>query len=145
MKKKLLLLLFTSIFSMSSVAQRTTVQRMRVYKHWYSYDDNGNIISRSFENGLVSDKAILIDSLQVAGAKVRIYPNPTTGVVNISGANPLGKNVVTYSLYGAGSQLIATKRTGETTVRFDLTGLPNGIYLLKVGSDDGSTWKIIKR
>ncbi|GAP71556.1 bacterial Ig-like domain [Candidatus Symbiothrix dinenymphae] len=69
-----------------------------------------------------------IDAEQLA-----VYPNPTTGIVNIRNAN--GAEVQVYNHIG-----ILQHRTTES--RIDLSAYPNGVYLLKIG---GQTLKVVKK
>jgi hypothetical protein len=61
---------------------------------------------------------------------VRIYPNPTTGVLNIS-----SHETAEASLYTANGSLIETFQVNNTK-RIDLSNLPNGIYFIRVKTED---------
>ena len=62
---------------------------------------------------------------QVATEQLSVYPNPTTGIVNIATeGNP---EVKIYNMHG---QLVRIAVGSE----IDLAGLPNGVYLLQVGN-----------
>ena len=67
--------------------------------------------------------------------KVFLFPNPTTGIVNIRENGFKINNVEVYNVTGS--------RVGNST---DLTGLVNGIYFLKLYTEGGSvTKRIIKK
>jgi len=59
-----------------------------------------------------------------AASKVKVYPNPTTGIVNISGVEDA--KIAVYSITGT---LIAEY---ESTKTIDMSSQPNGIYFVKV-------------
>jgi hypothetical protein len=63
---------------------------------------------------------------------VKVYPNPTSGAVTIESD---GAEVLLYSLQG-----VLLKRTRGN--RLDLSGYPNGVYLLQAGS---KATKVIKQ
>lgn len=59
---------------------------------------------------------------------LRLFPNPTTSVVNVEGALPLG---TTWQLFSPQGRLLRSGRLQQP--RVDLSGLPAGMYWLKVG------------
>ena len=66
---------------------------------------------------------------------INIYPNPTTGIINIDGAE--GADVAVYSITG---KLIGEYNGSE---KVDLSIQPNGIYFVKVYNDSFVTTKRI--
>ncbi len=62
----------------------------------------------------------------------KAYPNPTTGRVLLSGVGQV-ENAVLFD--NTGSQVLVTGRLNTNTI--DLGGLPVGIYLLRVETNDG--------
>ena len=63
---------------------------------------------------------------------ISVYPNPATDLVFISGAGH--SKVSLYSMTG-----ICLQRSDDFTgTSFSLTGLQNGIYMLKIERPDGS-------
>lgn len=67
--------------------------------------------------------------------KAFLYPNPTTGIVNINETGFKINNIEVYNVIGS--------RVGNST---DLTGLVNGIYFLKLYTQGGSvTKRIVKK
>lgn len=72
-----------------------------------------------------------------AGDKINIYPNPAQNLVTIEGAEP--SQIELYNL--SGQKLDAYKNS--TTI--DVSGLPAGVYLLKVTTSDGNfVKKVVK-
>jgi hypothetical protein len=73
---------------------------------------------------------------------VTAYPNPTSGTVNFTFALPeSGK--ATLELYNVNGQRVASLFSNsanadvENTISYDLSSLPNGIYISKLTTDDG--------
>jgi hypothetical protein len=65
--------------------------------------------------------------LDIAFAHLPVYPNPTTGIITISGLEK-GDNIYLYTLDG---KLLATfTASGETTV-IDLSYLSSTVYILR--------------
>ena len=65
---------------------------------------------------------------------VSVYPNPSTGVVNVTNENGTANTIVVYDMLG---QVIATEAAGATTT-IDLTNNGTGVYLVKVAGETGS-------
>lgn len=77
-------------------------------------------------------------STAISSNQVRIYPNPSLGLIEVSSPK-IDFNVTTYNCNG---QLINTKRLGNV---LDLTNQPSGLYYLKVRIQDRSEiYKVIK-
>jgi hypothetical protein len=77
---------------------------------------------------------------------VEIYPNPTTGIINLdfSQTNYDGVNV---RVVNANGKLVRENQLGRVfgTERMDLTGLPQGLYFMTLKSHDGlsKTFKVM--
>lgn len=70
-----------------------------------------------------------IDNL---GITLNVYPNPTSGILNIEGTNL--ESVEVYNLTGA---RILTNRLSNN--RIDVSNLNNGVYILKIVTENGET------
>lgn len=73
---------------------------------------------------------------------VRVYPNPTDGIVNIRGA--ASSEVQLFDAYG---KLLGSWSADGGTVQLDLTGHAAGVYIVKVLNQDGTMGveKVVKR
>lgn len=120
----------------------------------YSYDAAGNRIKRTAATAMQkakSGRAITdADSQSGTGAfqdhAVKIYPNPTDGVVNISIGGLGETGHCTLSLCTPQGTLVLEKEVKADNITLDLGDRPSGIYLLTVTIDNTpTTWKIIKR
>ncbi len=70
------------------------------------------------------------------------YPNPTTGVVNLSSID-LIENVEVYNILG---QKVVDQNVNAVNTNIDITGLSVGAYIMKVSiNGQVGTYKIIKR
>ena len=76
-------------------------------------------------------------------AKINIYPNPTSDILNIKVENQQIKSLNIYSLFGKE----VMKYTNKTEIKnIDISNLTSGIYLLQLKTDVGLfTKKIIKK
>lgn len=74
---------------------------------------------------------------------VRVYPNPTSGMLTIEGL-PEGGSV---ELYDATGRLVLTQSLGHAvTQSLDVSGLMSGIYLLRCITDEGvKTQRVVKK
>jgi hypothetical protein len=70
-----------------------------------------------------------------------IYPNPVTSTMFINSSGKTVRKVEVYSLFG----LLTISRT-DVTDRFDVSGLPGGVYVVKVYTDkEIIVTKIVKK
>jgi hypothetical protein len=69
--------------------------------------------------------------------KIRIYPNPTSGMVNLAGAT--NAHVTVFNTTG----MIVADYPGLVGHSIDLSAQPNGVYFLKIGTDEFVTTKMI--
>ena len=68
-----------------------------------------------------------------------VYPNPTTGVINIQSNTAIDS----YIIY---NQLGQVMKTGNDTNRIDINSFPRGLYMLQITSGNSSvTKKIVKQ
>ncbi len=74
---------------------------------------------------------------------ILIAPNPTNGVVYVSGLADEDKVVNVYSTSGS---LIESIKTSETAVTLNISDLPNGIYIISVVQSEVTTnVKVVKQ
>ncbi len=88
-----------------------------------------------FEHDKVSS-GVSVEPIHVAN-DVKIYPNPTNGLVNIK--NVEGATIEVYSITG---NLIKTIKSNDVNVSINLSGLSKGTYLIKVINDTVITKKV---
>ena len=62
----------------------------------------------------------------------RVYPNPTSGELRLSGISEATESAVFNSLGQCMAHFMLAPQPGGTTI--DLTHLPEGAYILKIGA-----------
>ena len=67
------------------------------------------------------------------GESLKIYPNPTSGVLNIQGAEM--KSLEVYNTIG---QCVMTQEVNSNGIQLNTESLNNGVYFLRVHSNDGT-------
>ena len=80
----------------------------------------------------------------VGGNNVKVYPNPTKGMVTLQ----FERNVIagSYRLADQSGKLLADGTLSSQTVTLNLSRYQNGVYLLTLTLDGQTdTWKIIKQ
>ena len=77
-------------------------------------------------------------------SNLTIYPNPTTGSINIEGLNPEVSS--TIAIYNSVGMLMISQEVNSEIERMDMADLPNGLYIIQVQNKDGlvSSYKINK-
>lgn len=72
---------------------------------------------------------------------VKVFPNPTQDMVNISGLP--GNEMVRISVYNSAGIHIMSSETADQNVTLNFNTLPNGTYIIKL-SNHNKTFKVIK-
>ena len=66
-----------------------------------------------------------------------IYPNPTNGLLTINGIDPnITNSIILYNSLG---KVLRTIEINNDSFKLDISDLPNGMYLIRVRNNDGST------
>jgi len=75
----------------------------------------------------------------------RLYPNPVTSRFTLEQLGVRLADRVTIELYGMHGERVLRAEMAGRTGEFDVTGLPDGLYFVKVAADGyGETFKLIK-
>lgn len=83
---------------------------------------------------------------QSASLKVIIYPNPFDNIINIASNKDSGFVGKTMHLYDITGKLVLSKNIESQNTILNVTGLPAGIYILKIeGKNGGMVYKLIKQ
>ena len=102
-------------------------------------NDCGESISGFFVFTVMESNAVL----ELAGTRLDIWPNPTTGPVQISLTGELSEDLFVDVLSVHGQQLRKVRFSGRTGVQqLDLSDLPAGAYLLRLKS--GAAQKTVR-
>jgi Secretion system C-terminal sorting domain len=129
----------------------------------YTYDDNGNRISRNTVVLMVQPADSLPDSLginqiedylklqsdykeQLGEQSITIYPNPTHGAFAVQITNMAAVKTRKMLLTGMNGREISRKENFNELTEFDLSNYESGTYILRILlGDKQTTWKIVKR
>jgi hypothetical protein len=133
---------YQAIDSIAGAGNSSSVQR-------YSYADRSNLqgsvryrIRQVDIDGRFSYSQELLVQLSHSSASLRLYPNPATDMVKISGLKA-GENYTVAVYDMRGQQLMQQRLQGTNTL--NLNQLPTGQYLLRITRGDATeTLKLIK-
>ena len=95
------------------------------------------------ENGCISDTGfyeidIFHTSLgQVSNPNISIYPNPTTGLINVLFLNKSTSTLSIQNILGEDIYQSVVTETGEINKEIDLSNFANGIYILELDTEYG--------
>ena len=112
-------------------------------------DEGGNMFEGilsayawNFETGDFTSSEVSIISEYKSNGYGVVYPNPTTGMLQVTGLPQ--KEAVAIAVYNlAGQKLLEQTNTG-TTVTVDLSSFKNGVYLVAFNGDMGKAVKVVK-
>lgn len=78
-----------------------------------------------------------------AGSSVVVYPNPNTGIFTLALNNSLEKTIQVMDVTG---RIIVSQSTKDNSIDLNISGLSNGVYYIKVQSDNLSeVVKVVKQ
>ena len=97
-------------------------------------------------NGCTYTEAITIGSQvsidEIEGLEFSIFPNPSTGVFQITLATEVLDNL-SYEVVNALGQVITSEKISSNVVDVDVSGNESGIYYVKIISEKGTSVKSI--
>ena len=120
-------------------------------KAYYGYDTAGNRISRTIE---INNKSAPAPSETVPDVHtetlsevvLKIYPNPTDGLLNVEIINLPKDTKANIWLYDMSGILINSYKEVSDYVQININNQPSGTYLMKIVAGEYETeWKIIKK
>ena len=77
------------------------------------------------------------DKINLKNINIKMYPNPTTNVLNITELTESS----TINVFNVSGQLVLTKSSIDTNEKIDLSALDNGIYMIVIEGKNGETAK----
>jgi len=85
-----------------------------------------------------------IDEL-LSKANIAIYPNPTEGILNVK-LNGYKSEIVTIRIFNSNGQVVLTDEILKSSVEFNLTHLPKGVYVVELqnGTKTSGTKIVLK-
>ncbi|MES2656523.1 MAG: T9SS type A sorting domain-containing protein [Bacteroidota bacterium] len=123
----------------------------------YTYDANGNRLTRTPIDVTLLSKSVIIDSTQnknntlinnaSSNFKINIAPNPTTSFVNVTvqSTDVKEKFEFEYTITSITGALIQKNKVSANSTDIDLSGIADGVYLLKLTTNNKNfIYKIVK-
>ncbi len=133
--------------SITASSQNWTVEGLTVGEKYYIYSEINDGTRKRF---LYLPYEFIIDEAQnintTSEKDIIIYPNPTSGIINLTGFNePINfKNIEITDITGKTIQQFNYLTNGQ--INIDISSQPSGIYFLKINTDKNiSHFKIIKK
>ena len=110
----------------------------------FTYDANGNRISRSLTFKKIISPAR--DRTAMMETDYELFPNPTSDAFTIVQKAQPNESSSHATLLTASGVIIETKELNGDKASFDLSGKPDGVYLLEIDSPEGRhAWRVIKQ
>ena len=116
----------------------------------YGYDAAGNRISRTIvlapRSAPIEEEQPVVHTEVFSDILLKIYPNPTTGLLKVEISNlPEGQTAEIF-LYSMSGKLISSFKNISNTVSINISNQPAGIYVMNIIAGNYRTeWKIIKK
>ncbi|MFV0377412.1 MAG: T9SS type A sorting domain-containing protein [Mangrovibacterium sp.] len=144
MKKILSLLLVALALAAPAALQAQSKVR-------FEYDGSGNRKLRTITlstSPTMASKSQMLEpeelKTELGDQEIRIYPNPTKGLLRIDIPNLDGTNI-TLDIFDSHGRLLIRKDAQAIGNQLDLSAYPSGMYLLLIRTEnDKQEWKIIK-
>ena len=121
----------------------------------YGYDAAGNRVSRTIvyqsppprsAPAPKEEEPPVVYSEVLSDIELKIYPNPTDGLLKVEILNLPEEQTANIWLYNLSGRLITLLRGITGFVDVDISGQPQGTYLMKIVAGEYQTeWKIIKK
>jgi hypothetical protein len=97
-----------------------------------------------------TDKSISVIEFGAGQSAYKVYPNPTTSVINVElkqQQSNVGYQISIYDLSGVLVKQVEWSKNDSYTNTIDLQNLTDGLYMLNILSADGSSesFKLVKR
>lgn len=115
----------------------------------FSYDTAGNRIKREI---IMETKALDTKSTtdcfseSIAKQDIKIYPNPTDGIIKVEISVFDDTDICEISIFNASGQLLLSRTASSSITEVDIVSQPKGIYIMRISlNGNDSIWKIIKK
>jgi len=121
----------------------------------YGYDAAGNRTSRTIDMPTLKsapkpqeekEEEPVVYSEILSDIELKIYPNPTDGLLKVEIRNLPVDQTANIWLYNISGKLITSLKGVTDFTTIDISDQPQGTYLMKIVAGEYQTeWKIIKR
>jgi hypothetical protein len=82
---------------------------------------------------------------QMGTKNIKIYPNPTSGTINIELQGFSDQSPTIFTLYDLSGKILQKQEASNDQLILDLSSYTKGVYILKIQSGtENKDWKIIK-
>ena len=102
-------------------------------------------LSTAFTNTCFGGYVVSVDELENSKNDIRIYPNPTSSVINVTALQPslsFGNKIDVLAITG---ELIFSENLNKKITSIDLSQYPTGVYILNISSNNSTrSYKVIK-
>ena len=124
------------LFSILLIAGMLNAQQIS-----FGYDAAGN--QKTQNSKQAEDEAVVNEQLD--RYQLKIYPNPTKGMLAVEITGITDDVSSTVSIYSMQGLLVSEQNVTSTRIDFDLSSQPSGTYIMKVVIGTKNTmWTIIK-
>lgn len=154
-----LLLILIPLRSSSQAPMQIPPSTTAIY---YTYDNAGNLtekviylrgglksakISNNTKNPIIPIDSTLIKDNSFQNGEVKIYPNPTRGIIEIElPTNSENDSQYQFTVLDMNGKVIIDKRNEPSRTSLDLSNQPQGLYFLHIRCGSViSKWKVIKQ
>lgn len=131
--------LTTYFYSLAALSTQTNVIFRIVFHSDEAENNLGVVVDDFLVSGTLANESFNLNNIQ-------IYPNPSTGIYNISAGNSTIDEIVVYDVMGKIINSNKNIQTDGSNSTIDLTSISSGIYFVKITANEQSTVKrIIKK
>ena len=121
------------IKSLSSLVSGDFVEKSAKIYFDYNAPIDTNVSQTTYQS--------LSNSIYQLDSSILVSPNPTNGAVDINS----NFNIKSIELYDVQGRILETVLENNNSLKFDISEKQNGVYFLKINSENGSkVEKIIK-
>jgi YD repeat-containing protein len=123
----------------------------------FEYDAAGNRLARriiTLRSAVINEisgeddetvQSPQVFTAQLAQSAIRIYPNPTKGLLKVEITGNVADNPVILQVYDMNGRRLLEESNVASSVTLDLSNQPAGIYmLLLISGIEKNEWKVIK-
>ena len=115
----------------------------------FSYDAAGNRVKREIvmeAKALDTKSTTDCFSESIAKKDIKIYPNPTDGIIKVEISVFDDTDICEISIFNASGQLLLSRTASSSITEVDIVSQPKGIYIMRISlNGNDSIWKIIKK
>jgi len=92
--------------------------------------EDGNLQDSCFVT--VFSDGVGVEELTVNGERITIYPNPTTGQLQVTSYELQENEMVIFDIYGRNVETLRATSLQDNIINIDISHLPAGVYFLKI-------------